>query len=188
MVAFWVFASVLSAVTVSGQNLFGQNFIGDGTFYGNQGDQSSGNCAFGVTGAATLPWTTGLTGPKFLALASPLYNLGPSTNCGLCIAYYGDPVDAGCTTCGTTPIPQTVTYAMVSNQCPECLTGSLDQASNGDGRFKIDWHAVCLSLWSRPGEGPTWPYCLRQAKAAGWCDGRLVAVHRHLAGQKLPRA
>lgn len=119
MVAFWVFASVLSAVTVAGQNLFGQNFIGDGTFYGNQGDQSSGNCAFGVTGAATLPWTTGLTGPKFLALASPLYNLGPSTNCGLCVAYYGDPVDAGCTTCGTSHIPQTVTYAMISNQCPE---------------------------------------------------------------------
>lgn len=24
----------------------------------------------------------------------------------------------------------------------QCLKGSLDQASNGDGRFKIDWHAV----------------------------------------------
>lgn len=53
----------------SAQNLFGKTFEGDATFYGDQGDQSSGNCAFGVTGAAELPWTSGLTGPRFLALS-----------------------------------------------------------------------------------------------------------------------
>lgn len=137
--ALTVFVFAPSALA---QNLFGQNFIGDGTFYGDQGDQSSGNCAFGVTGSSKLPWTNGLTGAKFVALDRPLYNLGPGSNCGLCLAYYGSPIDRGCTTCGTTPIPETVQYAMVSNQCPECRTGDLDQASNGDGRFKINWHAV----------------------------------------------
>jgi len=131
---------LLMAGAVSAANLFGQTFIGDGTFYGNQGDQAGGACAFQVAGSASLPWTTGLTGPKFVALDAPLYNM--QSTCGYCIAMYGDPVDAGCTTCGTTPIPDTVQYVMVSNECPECLTGSLDQASNGDGRFKINWHAV----------------------------------------------
>ena len=128
--------------TANAQNIFGQNFVGDGTFYGDQGDQSSGNCAFGVTGAAALPWTQGLTGPKYIALDRPLYTMGPGTQCGLCIAMYADPRDLGCTTCGTTPIPPTVQYVMASNQCPECRVGDLDQASKGDGRFRINWHAV----------------------------------------------
>lgn len=103
---------------VNSLNLFGLNFEGDGTYYGDQGDQSSGNCAFGVTGAASLPWTRGLTGPKFVAIDKPLYfdGAGASASCGLCLAMYGSPADAGCTTCGTTPVPQTVQYVMASNQ------------------------------------------------------------------------
>ena len=113
--------STLMATTARAQNLFGLTFTGDGTYYGDQGDQSGGNCAFGVTGAASLPWTQGLTGPRFVALDRPLYfnGAGAAAQCGLCIAVYGSPKDAGCTTCGTTPVPQTVQYAMVSNCCPE---------------------------------------------------------------------
>ena len=136
----------LLATSASALNLFGQNWKGDGTFYQTDAKQSTGACAFGVTAAADLPWTTGLTGPKFVALDAPLYSQGAV--CGGCLAMYADPVDAGCTTCGTTPIPQTVQYVMVSNECPECLAGSLDQASNGDGRFKIDWHAVQCNVGS----------------------------------------
>lgn len=117
---WWISVSLFASITASAaQNLFGQNFIGDGTYYNDQGDQSTGNCAFGVSGASQLPWTTGLTGPRFVALDAPLYKLGPGSNCGLCIAFYGSPIDRGCTTCGTTPIPETVQYAMVSNSCPE---------------------------------------------------------------------
>ena len=119
------FVSVLAlaAVQACAQNLFGKSRTGDGTYYGDQGDQKSGNCAFGVTGAASLPWTTGLTGPKFVALDKTLYEgaNGASAQCGLCIAAYLDPSDYGCTTCGTTPPSRTVQYVMVSNQVSACM-------------------------------------------------------------------
>lgn len=101
------------------QDLFSQTFDGDLTYYGDQGDQSSGNCAFGVTGAASLPWTTGLTGAKFVALDRALYYnaQGAAAQCGACIALYGDQANLGCTTCGTSPVRPPVQYVMVSNQC-----------------------------------------------------------------------
>lgn len=113
----WVCLLLSVANTVSALNLFGQNWIGDGTFYQTDAKQTNGACAFGVSGAADLPWTAGLTGPKFVALDAPLYTQGAV--CGQCIALYGDPKDANCKTCGTTPIPQTVQYVMVSNEVRE---------------------------------------------------------------------
>lgn len=143
---------VCSSALAAAVNLFGQTFTGDATYYGDQGLQETGACGFGVTGAATLPWTTGLTGPRFVALDQPLYSngMGASAQCGLCIAVYEDPSDYNCTTCGTTPPSRTVNYVMVSNECPECATGSLDFAANGDGRFKIDWHAVQCQVEESP--------------------------------------
>lgn len=142
--------AVAFAMLVGGarcQNIFSQNFGGDLTYYGGQGDQASGNCKFGVTGASTLPWTTGLTGAQYVALDRELYYnaQGAAGQCGLCIALYGYPSNQACTTCGTSPVPPTVQYVMVSNQCPECQLGDLDLGQNGDGRFKGNWHAVSPS-------------------------------------------
>ena len=33
-------------------------------------------------------------------------------------------------------------YGAVDNECPECLTGSIDLARNGDGRWSIEWYPV----------------------------------------------
>lgn len=32
--------------------------------------------------------------------------------------------------------------ALVTNRCPECLHGSLDQAINGNGRWQVQWYAT----------------------------------------------
>ena len=111
----------LLMATTRCQNIFSQNFGGDLTYYGPQGDQASGNCKFGVTGGSTLPWATGLSGAQFVALDRELYYnaQGAAAQCGLCIALYGYPSNEACTTCGTSPVPSTVQYVMVSNQCPE---------------------------------------------------------------------
>lgn len=112
--------ALLSAALADAANIFSQNFAGDLTYYGRN-DESTGNCKFGVTGASTLPWTTGLTGAKFVALDRALYfdAQGSAAQCGLCLALYGDPANAGCKTCGTSPVAPAVTYVMVADQCPE---------------------------------------------------------------------
>ena len=118
---FLALVCVLLAASATCQDIFGQNFAGDLTYYGPQGDQSTGNCKLGVTGGATLPWTTGLTGAQFVALDRELYynRQGAAAQCGMCIALYGEPSNQACTTCGTTPVPPTVQYVMVGDQCPE---------------------------------------------------------------------
>ncbi len=48
------------------------------------------------------------------------------------------------------PIPLTTQYVLVSNLCPECKTGDLDQEKAGDGRWKIEWHPVQCAVGSTP--------------------------------------
>ena len=43
---------------------------------------------------------------------------------------------------GGNPISPTVQYAIATDECPECLSGSLDLAQDGDGRWSIDWYPV----------------------------------------------
>lgn len=43
---------------------------------------------------------------------------------------------------GANPISPTVQYAIATDECPECLSGSLDLAQDGDGRWSIDWYPV----------------------------------------------
>lgn len=40
------------------------------------------------------------------------------------------------------PVPQQTQYAIVGDLCPECSAGDLDQATAGDGRWKISWYPV----------------------------------------------
>lgn len=48
------------------------------------------------------------------------------------------------------PIPLTIQYVLVSNLCPECLAGSLDQEKAGDGRWSIEWYPVQCAVGSTP--------------------------------------
>jgi len=48
------------------------------------------------------------------------------------------------------PVPLTTQYVLVSNLCPECLAGSLDQEIAGDGRWTIEWHPVQCAVGSTP--------------------------------------
>jgi len=43
---------------------------------------------------------------------------------------------------GANPISTAVQYAIATDECPECLTGALDLAQDGDGRWTIDWYPV----------------------------------------------
>ena len=49
---------------------------------------------------------------------------------------------------GANPISPTVQYAIATDECPECLSGSLDLAQNGDGRWTIDWYPVQCNVGS----------------------------------------
>ena len=40
------------------------------------------------------------------------------------------------------PVTEQVRYVQVTNLCPECHTGDLDQELNGDGRWLIEWEPV----------------------------------------------
>jgi hypothetical protein len=111
--------------------LFGGVYNGDGTYFGPSGI-TTGNCAFGNSGAHTQQWAAGAT---FVALNAPQW--AGSQYCGLCIEFKGD--GAGL---GGTPPPTTWTRGIVCDQCPECKSGDLDFATAGDGRWAISWRAV----------------------------------------------
>lgn len=104
----------LVAIASAQNNYFGQLFSGDSTFYGDKG--GAGECSFQQFSGAELPWTTGLTGPKFIALNNPLfYTLkGTAAACGLCVALSTQNPD--CTTCGGGPVTSTTEYAIVSDR------------------------------------------------------------------------
>lgn len=48
------------------------------------------------------------------------------------------------------PIPLTTQYVLVSNLCPECKTGDLDQEKAGDGRWNIEWYPVQCAVGNTP--------------------------------------
>lgn len=117
--------------TILAEGIFDQNYTGDGTYYGQHG--GAGHCSMQFTDSAQLPWTTGVS--YFVALNRPQYN--DSLPCGTCVALRGTGPGIG-----TLPVPETVAYALVADECPECQTGDLDIATAGDGRWTIQWHAV----------------------------------------------
>lgn len=112
-----------SAFAQDKYNYFGQLFTGDSTFYGDQG--GAGECSFQQFSGSKLPWTTGLTGPKFVALDNPLFytNKGTAAACGLCIAMSTQ--NPECTTCGAGPVTSRTEYVIVSDRCPEASCFSL---------------------------------------------------------------
>ncbi|KAK9811764.1 hypothetical protein WJX72_009676 [[Myrmecia] bisecta] len=125
-------------------NYFGSQFAGEATYYDTQ--VGAGHCSFQFSDAPSLQWTQGLTGPRFVGLNRPQYydDSGACAACGMCIAMYGEQSNLECTTCGDRAyaVPPSVQYLIVSDECPECETGSLDQAAKGDGRWNIHWHPV----------------------------------------------
>ena len=123
--------------SLASDTLFNQNYTGDGTYYGDHG--GAGHCSMQFTDSAKLPWTNGVS--YFVALNRPQYN--DSLPCGTCIALRGTGPGVG-----TLPIPATVEYALVADECPECQTGDLDIATPGDGRWTIQWHAVPCDVGS----------------------------------------
>ncbi|KAA6428967.1 MAG: hypothetical protein FRX49_01077 [Trebouxia sp. A1-2] len=109
---------------------------GDGTSYG-AGQDNEGTCSYGNNMANTdgLPWSSGLT--MTVAMNDPQF--GASVACGMCITFQGTG-----TGIGTEPIPGGTEWqtALVTNRCPECLFGSIDQAINGNGRWQVQWFAT----------------------------------------------
>ncbi|KAK9834151.1 hypothetical protein WJX81_003220 [Elliptochloris bilobata] len=140
-VLFALCAAALVATASAGYNwasVLNSNKLqyGDGTFYGQQSDQDErGTCSFGSNFANTmhLPWSNGTH--NTVALNDNMFS--DSLPCGTCIMYRG--VGQGI---GTTPIPQNWTRAIVNNRCPECSFGDIDLNLNGDGRWKVQWHAM----------------------------------------------
>ena len=43
---------------------------------------------------------------------------------------------------GANPISTTIQYGIASDECPECLSGSLDLGQDGDGRWGVSWYPV----------------------------------------------
>lgn len=109
---------------------------GDGTSYG-AGQDDQGTCSYGNNMANTngLPWSNGLT--MTVAMNDPQFD--GSVACGMCITFQGTG-----TGIGTEPIPGGTEWqtALVTNRCPECLEGSIDQAINGNGRWQVQWFAT----------------------------------------------
>lgn len=52
--------------------------------------------------------------------------------------------------CVGNPVPLTTQYVLVSNLCPECKAGDLDQEIAGDGRWTIEWYPVQCAVGSTP--------------------------------------
>ncbi|KAK9841973.1 hypothetical protein WJX81_002137 [Elliptochloris bilobata] len=127
-------AVVLSALATSAADgvQYGHVYTGDGTYYGDF--HGAGACSFEYGKAYTRPWTRGLA--RGVAMNAPQY--GGSEPCGMCVAYRGTGQGAG-----ADPVPvDGLQYALVTDLCPECAHGALDQASFGDGRWGIAWTPV----------------------------------------------
>ncbi|KAK9816478.1 hypothetical protein WJX72_000764 [[Myrmecia] bisecta] len=110
---------------------FGSSYTGDGTYYGIQpypgSDQGSGHCSMQFANSYPLSWTTGVQ--NGVAMNHAQY----AGACGLCVAFRGTGKGLG-----TAPIPLDWQYAIV--------TGDLDLAAVGDGRWIIEWHPVLCNV------------------------------------------
>lgn len=111
-----------------------------GTFYGNNG--WAGSCAGNIGGFFPGKWPPagsyltslqpGSSIPVNVALNGPMYS---TAMCGKLLYIKASGEDAGCKTCGMTPVPDKYMLARVTNVCPECLYGSVDFGVQGDGRY-----------------------------------------------------
>lgn len=68
-----------------------------------------------------------------------------SQSCGMCLNFRGTGPGNG-----ANPVPLTTQYVLVSNLCPECKAGSLDQELPGDGRWTINWRPVQCAVANTP--------------------------------------
>ncbi|KAL3142617.1 hypothetical protein ABBQ38_002930 [Trebouxia sp. C0009 RCD-2024] len=126
-----------AALTEAQAPVFGGQYIGDGTYYGDQ--SGAGHCSFQFSTSYGLAWTTGVyTG---VAVNAPQYD--GSAPCGMCIAFQGTGPGSG-----ANPISTSIQYAIATDECPECLTGALDLAQDGDGRWGISWYPVQCDVGS----------------------------------------
>ena len=77
------------------------------------------------------------------------------------------------------PVPLTTQYVLVSNLCPECLAGSLDQEINGDGRWTIEWYPVQCAVGTTPlvysFQGSNAYYIKMQISNHRWAAGETAA-------------
>ncbi|BFZ23916.1 hypothetical protein BsWGS_26955 [Bradybaena similaris] len=122
---------ILSADGASNQavlNLYSHEFKGDGTYYGKI---LEGTCSYGddIPAAAKdsrIYALVALNAPQFLN----------SLACGICLRVVGSGHGLG-----ANPITgQHIVF--VKDLCPECKTGDVDFALNGDGRWDISIQAV----------------------------------------------
>ena len=51
---------------------------------------------------------------------------------------------------GANPVTNVTRYVMVTNLCPECYSGDLDQELAGDGRWIIEWEPVQCNVGYTP--------------------------------------
>ena len=51
---------------------------------------------------------------------------------------------------GANPVGRAIRYVLVSNQCPECKAGDLDQEKPGDGRWRAGWTPVQCAVGTTP--------------------------------------
>ena len=68
-----------------------------------------------------------------------------SEPCGMCLKFRGFSKGAG-----ANPVTNETRYVMVTNLCPECYTGDLDQELPGDGRWIIEWEPVQCNVGYTP--------------------------------------
>lgn len=127
-------ALLLAAPLLAAALSVGESYSGEGTYYG-AGQDARGAC--GGRG-----YSTGPGGIMTVALNAPQFGSGNGP-CGMCVEGRGTGVGAG-----GTPIGRF--FAAINNLCPECKTGDLDFALNGDGRWRIEWKVVdCKSASGR---------------------------------------
>ena len=110
-----------------------------GTYYGDAG--GSGTCSFQYSDSTLLPWAAGTN--FRVAMDQPFFF--NSQSCGMCLSFRGTGPGSG-----ANPIPLTTQYVLVSNLCPECLAGSLDQELPGDGRWTVNWSPMQCAVGSTP--------------------------------------
>ncbi|ESP00688.1 hypothetical protein LOTGIDRAFT_157978 [Lottia gigantea] len=110
-------------------HMYKNKFNGDGTYYG---PTDGGTCQYDPPSKPPAGLNPIIR--NFVALNKPQF-LG-SYSCGMCFK-----VNSNGQGLGTNPIKGHF-VVFVADLCPECKTGSLDFAINGDGRWKIEIQAV----------------------------------------------
>ena len=68
-----------------------------------------------------------------------------SEPCGMCLKFRGFSKGAG-----ANPVTNVTRYVMVTNLCPECYSGDLDQELPGDGRWIVEWEPVQCNVGYTP--------------------------------------